>query len=311
MININSRIRKMPVLKKLSPTRLSTLDQYSIGIATTTLFFSLCIYLTNKLFFKFNGIEYIPFKQILLSYFYLLLINVGMYFAMRPDNWLQGFIRRFNLVYIVVGITVTYTSAIQLTPFPIIDKYLLSADQWFFVDMGEVLKLVHSHYYFQLSLTYAYQLLTPELFATLLLAALFADKKSQSELFFLLLSGTFIGFTFYYFFPSTAPATLIDSPHFLPEQHQTHIKFDLIHSGLPSPINFEGGLIAMPSYHCIWILICQYYLMRWKWLGYLILPFNAWLIASCFLLGWHYFVDILISITIVLSLLHLTKKTST
>ncbi len=290
---------------------LSQIDQYSIMIAGTIVVFALCMYITNALYFHFNGIEYIPFQQIVLSYLYLLLINIGLAFSLQSDHAIVLFVKRFNLIYIVLGITVIYTSAIQLTPFPIIDKYLVRADQALNINMPALLTFTYQYFYLNKSLSLAYQLLAPELIGTLLLAAIFYDKKSQSQLLFLLLSGAFIGFTFYYFFPSTAPATLINSALFLPEQHQTHIKFDLIHAGLPSPFSFEGGLIAMPSYHCIWILTCQYYLMRWKWFGYFILPFNVWLIISCLLLGWHYFVDILASFMIVLSLIFLSKKITT
>lgn len=296
------------MLKKHSFKELSQIDQYSFIIAIITLLSALVIYAINALFFHYQGGKYLPYENILLSYACLLLMNIGFNLSLKKDHTITLFIRRFNIIYIVTAVIVVYTSTIQLTPFPIIDEQLVIADKWLNVDMPAILSFVHQHPYLNTGLTWAYQLLTPELFATLLLAAIFADKRSQSELVFLLLSSAYIGFTFYYFFPSTAPATLINSPYFLAEQHQTHIKFDLIHDGLPSPYSLEGGLIAMPSYHCIWILICQYYLMRWKWLGYALLPFNTWLIISCLCLGWHYLVDIIVSFIIVLSLIFLTKK---
>ena len=286
---------------------LNQIDKYSVATGSIILILAFGMYALNKATYQYQGIEYIPFKHIILSLSNLALLNIGFYHTLRTDHPVLSFLKRFNLIYIVICIMVLYTSAIQLTPFSTIDSLLLSADRALGIDTKSILQITHQYPLLFKSFATAYGVLEPELTITLLLAALFYEKKSQSQLIFLLLSSTLIGFTLYYFFPSTAPATLVDSPLFLIEQHYTHIKFDLIHDHLPIE-SFIGGLIAMPSYHCIWILICQYYLMRFKWVGFAVFPINLWLIFSCLFLGWHYFVDILASILIVLCLIMISKR---
>ncbi len=298
------------MLAYFSHKSFSKIDKYSIVTGSTILLLALSMYLINKTIYQYQGIEYIPFKQIILSVLNLALLNIGFYHTLRANHPILNFLSRINLIYLILFIMVIYTSEIQLTPFSTIDPVLLSADRAIGIDTPRILQFTHRYPFLFDSFTLAYSALGPELTITLLLAAFFYDKKSQSQLLFLLLSSTLIGFTFYYFFPSTAPATLVDSPLFLIDQHYTHIKFDLIHAHLPIE-SFTGGLIAMPSYHCIWILICQYYLMRFKWLGRAILPLNVWLIISCLFLGWHYFVDILTSMVITLSLIVFSKRITT
>jgi len=119
------------------------------------------------------------------------------------------------------------------------------------------------------------------------------------EFYFLLLVSMIIGFVFYYFFPTMAPSSVIDSPYFLEEQRATALKFSQIHHYL-QPTTIEGGLIAMPSFHVIWAYLCLYALRGWPILCGILFPVNCLLALACILLGWHYPIDLVGSIVVIL-----------
>ncbi|HGH3054753.1 TPA: phosphatase PAP2 family protein, partial [Legionella pneumophila] len=65
------------------------------------------------------------------------------------------------------------------------------------------------------------------------------------------------------------------------------------------PTTIEGGLIALPSFHTIWAILCVYLIKDWFIPCLLLSIINVLLILSCVLLGWHYPIDILAAIILV------------
>ncbi|HAT8115747.1 TPA: PAP2 family protein, partial [Legionella pneumophila] len=118
------------------------------------------------------------------------------------------------------------------------------------------------------------------------------------DYYFLLLCTTLMGFSYYYFFPTTAPASELQSSLFAPEQIATGLKFHQIHNHI-QPTTIEGGLIALPSFHTIWAILCVYLIKDWFIPCLLLSIINVLLILSCVLLGWHYPIDILAAIILV------------
>ncbi len=103
------------------------------------------------------------------------------------------------------------------------------------------------------------------------------------------------------FFLLTAPASVISSPFFSPYQMATGLKFQQIHHHV-TPTTREGGLIAFPSFHTIWALLNVYLLKEWLIPCLFLLVLNMLLLISCVLLGWHYLIDVLGGIILVLML---------
>jgi membrane-associated phospholipid phosphatase len=112
-------------------------------------------------------------------------------------------------------------------------------------------------------------------------------------------SSLLIGFIVYYFFPTTAPASVLHSDYFIKEQLATGLKFTQIHQYI-QPTTLDGGLIAFPSFHVIWAWLCLYLIRSWFVVFYVFLFINILLIFSCVMLGWHYFLDIILSFLILL-----------
>jgi membrane-associated phospholipid phosphatase len=124
--------------------------------------------------------------------------------------------------------------------------------------------------------------------------------------YFYLLCTALIGFGFYYFFPTTAPASVFNHSLFFQEQIDTGLKFKQIHQFM-SPTTNNGGLIALPSFHMIWAILCVNLIKKWT-IPYVVLSIvNLLLISSCVLLGWHYITDIVGGLIVLLISYYLFK----
>ena len=205
-------------------------------------------------------------------------------------------ILRFFMVMVLIGFA---TNAVQYTPFSPIDQQIVQFQQHYHLNMVQWMQWTYLHREFRAILIRVYNTLPVQMVYLPLLVILVKRFDRIREYCFLLLISTIIGFMMYYFFPTTAPASILSSAHFFPEQFATGIKFHEIHHHL-KPSTLQGGLIALPSFHVIWAWYIVYLLRDWPIACGLLLPFNVLLVFACVLLGWHYPLDIFASIIIIL-----------
>ncbi len=202
----------------------------------------------------------------------------------------------FFLVLVVIAFA---TNAVQYTPFQPIDKYLIAIEATLGINMQAIVGWTASHPRLQLLLAYIYDSLHLQM-SILPLAVIIAGKFSYiREYYCLLLVTVLIGFIFYYYLPTMGPASFIASPYFMAEQYATGIKFTEIHRYI-QPSTIEGGMIAMPLFSCDMGMALLYLVRCWRLVFILLLPINILLLASCILLGWHYPIDLLGSLLILL-----------
>lgn len=258
--------------------------------------FSCLCQLFNQYYTHFQGISYVPKSSLLLTII-LALMTQGAVLLTSKKSTLTKLLLRLTLVYFCVGLLVFLTESIQLTPFKPIDAWLITIDDWLLFDTTSTLNWVHQSRPLVWLLANAYAFLNIELGLMFLSLILIDDTERLIKVLYLLLSTASVGFIFYYFFPTVAPASMLTNPHFYKEQYDTGLKFYQIHQYLPTTTK-EGGMIALPSYHCLWALLCQYASYQWRWLFRLLFPINALIILACVLLGWHYLIDILAAIAI-------------
>lgn len=284
--------------------KIASLDTRIINIASAHLagfiiLASLSMMLLNYFIFHYQGINYLPYKMTFQILLIILLLKAGLMLLFDKKHWLISIADRSLLSFSLLCLLALYTTAIQLTPFAPIDSWLLAIDKFMHINQPHILKFSHNHSWFFNSLNAAYNLLHIELSCVFMAIILLPESNKQSQFIFLLLISAAIGFLIYYFLPTTAPASIINSSLFLDEQRETYLKFHQIHHHLPITVE-GGGLIALPSFHCIWAVLCQYYFMRWPRLGLLLAPLNIWIITACLMLGWHYLIDILASILLLI-----------
>lgn len=269
---------------------------YRIYLSLGLLLFSLLLFLINGLYFHFPGNLYIPDAG-LSAGLILILIRLGLRLTLPKDHPFTQWMKAIGAFYLVMFLIALTSTAIQFTPFPPIDKKLLTIEAYLSLELPPLLAWTADHPYFKFLLGLSYDVLAYEIaFLPLIIAAMKQYSRFYNYL-NLMLGTALLGFFFYYFFPTTAPASNLSSPYFTTAQYATGIKFMEIHQHL-QPSTMEGGLIAMPSFHTIWAFLCSYLAWENRLLFALSFILNGLIISSCVLLGWHYFIDILGSLII-------------
>lgn len=190
------------------------------------------------------------------------------------------------------------TGCIQFTPFKPVDVILMKLDYCLGVDVGECVTWLHDKPRLSTCLWFIYLHTTHLIIAAVVLTLLLKKRGMMNEFYELVLIATGMGYMIYYFFPTLAPASVFSSPYFTSAQHATALKFNQLHH-YQIQTTYSGGLIAFPSFHVIWTWFATYLLRYLPWLFRVLLIYNVLLMIACVLLGWHYFVDILGSVVVV------------
>jgi len=272
-----------------------------VWLSSMMVFLSLIAFAVNYFYYQYPSNPYFP-SGTLLAGLQLPLIYAGLYALCGSTGKLTRIAKEWCYFYMTLVLIGLATNAAQYTPFPTIDQHILKFESLFNIDTPAILAWTHAHSFMNSILDFCYNSLEYQLYLIPLVIIAIGRIDLIREYFFLLITTALIGFTFYYFFPTTAPASVINSPYFSESQHATHLKFFQLHHHI-QPTTLDGGLIALPSFHVIWAWICLYSVRAWSVVFFLLLPLNLLLTAACVLLGWHYFTDILGS-TVVICLAH-------
>ena len=247
---------------------------------------------------EYPGNNYFPPNTIDIL-FTIILIYGGCVIQFGHHSWIVSRLMDI-LIFLLVLLTIAFaTNSVQFTPFPTIDQAIINIERSFHIDLNAMISWTNHQPLCLKILAFTYDTLSYQMTYIPLLLIMAKRHNELHEYYFLLLFSTILGFTFYYFFPTTAPASLLESPYFMTSQQATGLKFLQIHQHIP-PTTLDGGLIALPSFHVIWAWLCLYSLRIWPILFFILLPINLLLVASCVLLGWHYPMDILGGLIVIL-----------
>jgi hypothetical protein len=261
------------------------------------LFLSVIALLINHFIYQFPGNNFFPEDMVLLTSI-VIITNVGLILLFGKNSRASHSGIEFLYLFLIMSVVAFATNAVQLTPFPTIDSKIISLEESLGINMVSIMKWTHEHIYFKALLGLIYDSLPYQMSILPLIIIATGRFYLIKEYYFLLLITTLFGFGFYYFFPTSAPASIVNSPFFSSAQIATGLKFYQIHHHI-IPATNEGGLIALPSFHTVWALLCVYLLREWLIACGLLLIINFLLIASCILLGWHYVIDIIGAIVLV------------
>jgi hypothetical protein len=256
---------------------------------------ALCV---NAYSYQYPGNNYFPPNTLLIA-FTLVLMYSGLFLQFGRDHQLTQMLKEVIYFFIVMGVVALATNAAQYTPFDSIDKHILNLESFLHIDMQSIMQWTYDKPKITNLLAFIYDTLPFQM--TYFPLLIIATRKFEyvREYYVLLLISVILGFTFYYFFPTTAPASVINNPYFSEIQRATGLKYAQIHHYI-QPSTLEGGMIALPSFHVIWAWFCLYLLRGWPIVFFLMLPVNVLIVASCVLLGWHYSVDLLGGFIIIL-----------
>ena len=293
------KIKRNPKIVQLDrTTKTLVLDTQYLFLACTILLASILIRGINSHYFHFTGNDYIYAHSFFSVILYCLINIMGCYLLEEFNRFTSIFVD-ILLIIITYLIVAFATNAIQLTPFLPIDDYILKFE---FLKLENTVDFFNHHHFTRDILIFLYNSLGTMMYILPLSLALIRRRQEIHNFCRYILVGVLIGFTFYFFFPSCGPASIFSSHLFMQEQHANHIKFWEIHQGI-QPTTINGGLIALPSFHVIWAWACCRVAKTVH--AFMYYPLLIWFILvslSCFVLGWHYSIDILTSLIIILCL---------
>lgn len=276
---------------------LSPSTRYILYTSFTLLCLSIAALAINFFDYQYTGNNYFPphASYLILA---LALMYSGFLLQFGRASQLAAILKEIIYFFLVMSLLALATNAVQYTPFPTIDQQILAFEKSLHIEFKTLFAWTQTKPLLKVVLEFIYDSLPYQMTYLPLLVIAAKRREIIREYYFLLLFSALIGFTFYYFFPTTAPASIIQSPYFSESQHATGLKFMQIHQH-KQPTTLDGGLIALPSFHVIWAWFCVYLLKSWPIAFFILLPVNLLLIASCVLLGWHYPLDVLGSIVVI------------
>ena len=255
--------------------------------------FFLCIiaFAYNHQVTHYLGNDYFPPNALIVGVL-LLLMHQGCDIIFGKNTQVTMMLQDIMLLYLVMSIIALATNAVQYTPFAPIDQALINWQDGLIWDNPALLNWISQYPQLYQLLSFIYDSLNTQMTILPLCLILSGKTKLFREYSILLLLTCLLGFSFYYFFPTIAPASMLNNVYFTPEQHATGIKFYQIHQG-SVPTTSDGGLIAFPSFHVIWAWLCVRITREWPRLYLVMALFNLVLCFSCVVLGWHYPIDVI------------------
>ena len=267
-------------------------------LAVCLLILSTAAIAVNHFIYHYPGNNYFP-EQTQAIFLSLVLMYIGFILMLGLDHLVTKLVLEVFYFFLVFSLLALATNATQLTPFETIDQYIVQLEGCAGINEAAITKWTQLTPVLYHLLSFIYDSLPYQMCYIPLFIIATQQVALSREYYFLLLFSALLGFTFYYFFPTTGPASLFKSPFFTTAQLATGLKFTDIHHHL-QPSTIEGGLIALPSFHVIWAWFCLYILRNWSLIFYVMLPFNLLLISACVLIGWHYPTDIVGALIIIL-----------
>lgn len=244
----------------------------------------------NAYIFQYQGNHYLiegNFGSMLI----LLLIYTGFFLWLGWHHPITGFAKELVYFCLTLNCMLLMTYSVQYTPFQPIDAYLVEIDKRSYINFKDILVWMHHHLWAKSLLSFIYDSIVYQMILIPIALIIFKQFKVLREYYFLMISTLLVGFIFYYFFPTTAPASMFDSPYFMDCQKATGLKFNQIHQHL-SPTTMDGGMVSLPSFHVIWAYLSLHALRIWPYVCWFLFPINLLLALSCVVLGWHYPIDL-------------------
>lgn len=239
---------------------------------------------------RFTGASYFPKEILPLAFVALNALITGLWLP-RDGSRRSILLIEGGFYALTMLVSCVLVQGIQYTPFPSIDPLLSRWDARLGCDTVALLGQVAARPALRFFLNRAYESTDLLLIAAPLVAVWRRDRAVLRVFTYAVVYSFLAGCLFYYFFPSSGPAGVYASADFLPIQRATSMKFLQVHSRLPVT-TVLGGMIAFPSFHVAWSVLLTYVALPDRRLFGLLAAWNALVIASTVLLGWHFAVDV-------------------
>lgn len=263
--------------------------------------------LINEIFYRFPHSHQI-FTASYLKIFLLMSVIRTAIKTIHPQMSL--FLLFTSYILLLLSLSNFVTNGIIITPFNLIDSQLQHIDQTLhFNSLKFISSIQHFSLLNMLSWRIYFSLIIFFFMTPLILFLMKHEQEAYSLLNHLLLSVLLAGL-FYYFFPSTGPATLSQSTLYTQLQHSIYYSFQAIHASLKI-IHHNYPFLSAPSIHTIWALLIAYACRKILYLNEIIFIWTTLVILTTLTTGWHFLTDVLLGISFTGLIIYLNKKITT
>lgn len=275
----------------------------------TILIISAAFYIFNLFTYKYEASSYIHYNQLL-----ILAPGFLIYYFSRnirdSHPQLAFFFESLWMILVAAFMLNLFCIAIQYTPFNLQDATLQRWDSLLGFNSIAVINWFHQFPKLIFVLKLAYHSAVIQLFFMPIILAMLQQQRRFDVFINACFISAIIGYTIYYFFPTSDPAALFTCPYFTKAMHEIPIRFYDVQHHIPNN-NLQGGLIDFPSFHVIWAVFIIYSFKNYKFLLFPLLIWNSLVIISTMALGWHFLTDAIAGVIIALFSLALAEKKST
>jgi membrane-associated phospholipid phosphatase len=269
---------------------LSREDRWLTGCLLLSLTLAALMFGVNAAEFRFTWISYFPRM-------FAPLICLCLQFAYfdRCYDFISpraGFLIKSCAYYGLANIALAlFVSGLQLTPFPSLDPALQRWDHALHFDTAAMLAWTAARPALRDFLNLCYLSTDFQLIFAPLVAGYAFDRRRMRVYLYAFVYAFLAGGLFYYFFPSSGPSSVYQSPYFMNVQMLNAVKFDQVHH-FRTVETLLGGLIAFPSFHVMWAVLATYAALPHRRLFWAAAALNTLVVVSTVVLGWHYLVDV-------------------
>lgn len=175
---------------------------------------------------------------------------------------------------------------------PLEDARLAAIDRAFGVNIGAIHAWSETHELIAAVLSIAYTWLPSYLLVAILLPIIFKHRQ-RTEVFFIANVIGFLGMLpLFALAPAIGPWAAY---HFTPSIWQMLCQKQVLAIRASGPVwtSAFDGVVAFPSMHVFWAVLCAWALYPVRWLRVPAIAFSALIIFSTMTMGWHYFCDVL------------------
>ncbi len=297
----------MRLISTFYQAKLHHEDRLILNLVLTLIFCGLIGIALNAVTFQYKGGHYLSPEWFLLVPAFLVMIFFSV-IIFKKHSKIAFLSKSYGLYFLTIFAFLVMITGIQYTPFPTVDPFLASTDQFMRIKETTILDWTFAHPLILKILRAAYHLEVYQLIAIPLL--LFLLGKKIRIYFYLVTSliAYIIGSIIYYIFPTMGPAGVFSDPNFNAAQIDIALKFKEIHQYL-LVTTFDGAIITFPSFHVLWAIIAIYTLRKTPLWFYLpLLALNSIAVIANLFLGWNYAIDIIGGACLGLCAIYLAKR---
>lgn len=286
---------------------MTDLDRSFLGLSAVLLLLCGICLMVNQYDHQFQIVD---FPNVLLSQ-HLLLLSLPMYglgFVLYKKYQSLGFfLKAVGMIYGVALLMLCADTAVFTTPFVLQDPFFNALDKKLGFNLVSLMQHIRHYPKVALGLEFLYFAL---LYVVKLLPLILAALQEETAVYRFSISfiiSCILGFTIYYFLPTTAPADVISTKLFNPFQYHLVAQFQQIHTH-QTPQFSQAGLIGFPSFHTIWAILLAYTCWSRKKLLYGVSIFSFLVIVATLASGWHFLSDIIGGVLVAFISIFLTEK---